>query len=137
VNVELFVDTSAWVALADAADDNHSAAAAIYPDMLKGYRRLVTTNLVIAETYILIRRGLGHRAAMAFLNRTRVSPRIEKVYADAELESQAEAILQRYQDQLFSYADAVSFALMRQRAIDEAFAFDRHFAVAGFRRVPV
>ena len=137
MSVELFVDTSAWVALADAADDNHSAAASIYPDVLKDYRRLVTTNLVIAETYILIRRGLGHRAAMAFLNRIRVSPRIEKVYADAELESQAEAILQRYQDQLFSYTDAVSFDLMWQRAIDEAFDFDRHFDVAGFRRVPV
>jgi len=137
VSVELFVDTSAWVALADAADDNHSAAASIYPDMLKGYRRLVTTNLVIAEAYILIRRGLGHGAAMAFLNRIRVSPRIEKVYADAELDTRAEEILRRYQDQPFSYTDAVSFVLMRQRAIGEAFAFDRHFVVAGFIRVPV
>ena len=133
---ELFVDASAWIALADADDANHVAAAAVYPNLLKAYRRLVTTNLVIAEAYILIRRELGHKAAMTFLNRLKLSPRIEKVYADAELETQAEEWLQRYDDQLFSYADAVSFALMQRRGITEAFAFDKHFVVAGFTRIP-
>ncbi len=133
---ELFVDTSAWLAVLDTDDANYSAASSIYPNALKTYRHLVTTNLIIAESYILIRRNLGHREAVTFLDRIRISPRIEKIYADAELESQAEEILQRYQDQLFSYTDAVSFALMRQRNIEEAFTFDRHFTVAGFIQVP-
>jgi predicted nucleic acid-binding protein len=136
VSAELFVDTSAWLAVLDTDDANHPAASSVYPNALKNYRRLVTTNLVIAESYILIRRNLGHREATTFLDRIRISPRIEKVYADAELEGQAEEILQHYQDQLFSYTDAVSFALMRQRNIEEAFAFDRHFTVAGFIQVP-
>jgi predicted nucleic acid-binding protein len=136
VNTELFVDASAWIALADADDQNYSAAAKIYPNLLKNHRRLVTTNLVVAEAYILIRRELGHEAGMTFLSRTKASPRIEKVYADAELETQAEMILGRYQDQLFSYADAVSFALMRERGIEEAFAFDKQFVVAGFTLLP-
>ncbi len=136
MSAELFVDASAWIALADADDQNYSAAAKLYPDLLKNYRRLVTTNLVVAEAYILIRRELGHKAGMTFLNRIKASPRIERVYADAELEKQAETILGRYQDQLFSYADAVSFALMRERGMDEAFAFDKHFIVAGFTLLP-
>jgi predicted nucleic acid-binding protein len=136
VSAELFVDASAWIALADADDRHHAAAARIYPDLLKNYRRLVTTNLVVAEAYILIRRELGHEAGMTFLNTIKVSPRIEKVYADAELEAQAAAILGRYQDQLFSYTDAVSFALMQGHGIEEAFAFDKQFAVAGFGLVP-
>jgi predicted nucleic acid-binding protein len=82
--MELFVDASAWIALADADDANHA---------------------------------------------------IEKIYADAELEAQAEEWLQRYEDQLFSYADAVSFALMQRRGINEAFAFDKHFGVAGFTQI--
>jgi predicted nucleic acid-binding protein len=136
VSAELFVDASAWIALADADDHHHAAAARIYPDLLKNYRRLVTTNLVVAEAYILIRRELGHEAGMTFLNRIKASPRIETVYADAGLETQAAAILGRYQDQLFSYADAVSFALMQGCGIEEAFAFDKQFAVAGFSLVP-
>ena len=136
MSAELFVDTSAWLAVLDTDDANHPAASSVYPNALKSYRRLVTTNLVVAESYILIRRNLGHREATTFLDRIRISSRIEKVYADAELEGQAEEILQHYQDQLFSYADAVSFALMRQRNIEEAFAFDRHFTVAGFIQVP-
>ena len=35
-----------------------------------------------------------------------------------------------------SLADAVSFVVMRQRGITEAFAFDSHFATAGFVIAP-
>ena len=59
-----------------------------------------------------------------------------KVYSDAALEEQAEQILARYADQDFSLADAVSFAVMRRRTIAEAFAFDRHFLIAGFILIP-
>ena len=38
--------------------------------------------------------------------------------------------------QRFSYTDAVSFAVMRSRAVTDAFAFDQHFSTAGFVRVP-
>jgi hypothetical protein len=133
---QLFVDTGAWIALADADDQYHERAAQVYPEFLRKYQRLVTTNLVIAEAYIAIRRALTHRAAMAFLDRLSQSPRIEKVYSDPTLEAAAHEILRQYEDQDFSYVDAVSFALMRQRGITEAFAFDRHFAIAGFVLVP-
>jgi hypothetical protein len=41
--------------------------------------------------------------------------------------------LDRFADQPFSLVDAVSFEVMRREKIDLAFAFDRHFEVAGFR----
>jgi len=34
-----------------------------------------------------------------------------------------------------SLVDAVSFEVMRQRGLNEAFAFDRHFGEAGFSLV--
>jgi predicted nucleic acid-binding protein len=132
---ELLVDTGAWVALADQDDKYHEKAAREYPDLLKRYRRLVTTNLVVAEAYIILRKALGHAAASTFLESIRSSPRIEKVQSTEELEIEAEDILRRYSDQAFSYTDAVSFALMRQRGIDAAFAFDKHFSIAGFSMV--
>ena len=133
---QLFVDTGAWIALVDADDQYHKRAAQAYPGFLQKYQRLVTTNLVIAEAYIAIRRALTHQAAMTFLDRLSQSPRIEKVYSDPTLEAAALEILRQYDDQDFSYVDAVSFALMRQRGITEAFAFDQHFVIAGFVLVP-
>ena len=40
-------------------------------------------------------------------------------------------------DQEFSFVDATSFAVMRGERIRHAFAFDQHFATAGFTRIPV
>jgi predicted nucleic acid-binding protein len=136
MSTELFVDAGAWIALADADDQYHQLAAQAYPQFLRRYRRLVTTNLAIAEAYIVIRRTLGHTVAMAFLDGLNASPRIEKVHSDPMLEMEAERILRQYADQDFSYVDAVGFALMRHRGLTEAFAFDQHFATAGFVCVP-
>jgi predicted nucleic acid-binding protein len=86
----------------------------------------------VAETYVAIRRAAGHGPAMHFLHALRQSVRLTIVYASAPLETAAVALLDRHQDQTFSYVDAVSFALMRERGMSDAFAFDRHFATAGF-----
>ena len=132
----LFVDTGAWYALADRSDQHHNEAVEIYPKLLSGNFPLKTTNLVIAETYILIRRGIGNQAAIAFLENIASSPRVVKIYSDSIFEEAAESILRQYQDQDFSYTDAVSFVVMKQNGITEAFSFDKHFVTAGFTLIP-
>ena len=52
------------------------------------------------------------------------------------MEAQALDILRRYDDQDFSYTDAVSFALMQHMKLTHAFAFDHHFSTMGFVRLP-
>jgi len=132
----LFVDTGAWYALADRSDQHHNEAVEIYPKLLSSYHPLKTTNLIIAEIYILIRRGIGYQAAISFLENIASSPRVFKIYSDSILEETAESILRQYQDQDFSYTDVVSFAVMKQYGITEAFSFDKHFATAGFTLIP-
>lgn len=132
----VFVDTGAWYALADRSDQYHDRAIGIYPELLRGYQRLITTNLVVSETYILVRRALGHREAMTFLESIEASPRVIKIYSDESLESTAKDILRQYEDQDFSYTDGVSFAAMMQKEIEDAFSFDQHFRTAGFRLIP-
>jgi predicted nucleic acid-binding protein len=129
---ETFVDTGAWLALSDRSDQSHASAQVTFAVLLRSGSRLVTTNLVIAETYTLIRRRVGQNAALRFLQSTRASPRLERVYSTMSLEMNAEAILNRYADQDFSFVDAVSFALMQERGIAQAFAFDHHFLTCGF-----
>jgi len=132
----IFVDTSAWVALADKDDAHHKKAASIYPQLLKTHRSLITSNLVIAEVYVLILNGLGHKAALNFLEGVKTSPRIFRIYSNEEIETDAEKILIKYADQLFSYTDAVSFAIMKRQNIRKAFCFDKHFLTAGFENIP-
>ena len=64
----LLVDTGAWYALADRSDQHHNQAVDIYPELLRSYHHLTTTNLGIAETYILVRRAVGHQEAITFLD---------------------------------------------------------------------
>ena len=129
-----FVDTSAWYALADRSDQHHNEAVEIYPKLLSGNLPLKTTNLIIAETYILIRRGIGYQAAITFLENIASSPRVVKIYSDSIPEEAAESILRQNQD--FSITDAVSFVVMKQYGITEAFSFDKHFVTAGFTLIP-
>jgi predicted nucleic acid-binding protein len=42
----------------------------------------------------------------------------------------------KFADQEVSFTDCISFVLMRRNKLDQAFTFDRHFAVAGFEVVP-
>jgi len=135
-NRQIFIDTGAWFAVADASDQYHQQAIQVYPGLFKENWHLATTNLVIAETYILIRRAIGHTPAMTFLKNIAESPRVEKIYSDPILEQDAEHILGSYQDQDLSYVDAVSFAAMTRNGIDRAFSFDRHFITAGYDVIP-
>jgi len=135
-NENIFVDTGAWIALADKDDTYHKKAASIYPSLLKTHRGLITNNLVIAEVYILILKELGHKPAFNFLEGIKASPRILKIYSNEEIETDAEKVLRKYEDQYFSYTDAVSFAMMKRQNIKKAFCFDKHFKTAGFETIP-
>ena len=135
IKEDVFVDTSAWVALADKDDAHHKKAASLYPSLLKNYKSLITSNLIIAETYVLILNELGHDAALKFIEGIRTSQRILKVYSTGEIEADAEEILIKFTDQNFSYTDAVSFAIMKKQKIKKAFCFDKHFLIAGFESI--
>ena len=132
----LFVDTGGWLGVLDPKDKYHPQATDFFRQALSTYAALITTNLVIAETYINIRRHSSHDKAIAFLNLIETSSRIQCVWSDQELEMRAREILRLYQDQDFSYADAVSFALMQHEGLTDAFAFDRHFHTMGFNVFP-
>src|SRR5258708_35971398 len=124
---EILVDSGAWLALGDLRDARHVEAVRTYRQLQNKRNTFVTTNLVIAESYESIRRAGGHRWAIQFLESLRKSSTLLKVYSDDLIEARAEDLLRRYDDQRFSFVDAVSFAVMRDRQISEAFAFDHHF----------
>lgn len=96
---------------------------------------LCTTNHVVGECYTLLRVRLGAEAGGAFLRHMRDSRVVELVFVERTWEDAAEDLLAQYADQDFSYVDAMTFVAMRRLGLQEAFAFDHHFAIAGFRLV--
>ena len=132
----LFIDTGAWFALNDSRDQYHAVAKQNYQLLWQQYQPWVTTHLVIAETYALIRYRGGYRPAMNFLQTVTSNSQIVRIHVTTTTEKAAIATLQQYSDQDFTLVDAVSFAVMREQGISEAFAFDHHFMIAGFRLVP-
>ena len=130
---EFFVDTSAWYPLIVARHAEHARLSSALRALIRNHRRLVTTSLVVAETHALLLRRVGRAPALMFLQTVGESPNVV-VRSTRELEAAAERDwLTRYDDQDFSFADAVSFAVMTERGIREALTLDHHFVVAGFQ----
>jgi len=136
VAAELFVDTSAWYPIAVPNHPDHGCLADALTVAVRGGRRVVTTNLIVAETYALLLARTRRQAALDFLRAVRQSPN-EVVSATPDLEDRAITHwLERYEDQDFSLADAVSFEVMTGRGIREVLTLDHHFSAAGFVMVP-
>jgi predicted nucleic acid-binding protein len=132
----VFVDTGAWFAIQATDDTHHEVARRTLPILVQVAESLVTSNLIVGETYTLLRLSKGYREAKRFLDTLAQSTKLERMPITENLERHAYEILHRYADHPFSFVDATSFALMRQQRIRHAFAFDSHFATAGFLRVP-
>ena len=134
--VELFVDTSAWYALAMSSAPQHEKVSATLRHRIDRGARIVTTNLIVVETHALLLRRAGRKVALTFVREVRRSPNIV-VASSPEFEESAVADwLEKFDDQLFSFTDAVSFAVMSDRGTREALALDHHFAIAGFVVIP-
>jgi predicted nucleic acid-binding protein len=87
---------------------------------------------VRGETFTYLRRRAGHGSAVAFLDAIEASPRVRIETVDAATEGAALAWLRVRDEREYSFVDATSFAVMRQRRITDALAFDGDFTAAGF-----
>ena len=129
----VFGDTSAFLALLNAADTNHERAKRAFVTL--GVRRapLVSTSYVLVETYALVGRRLGVEAVGSF--RADFAPLIDVVWVDEALHDAGMDLLLDRRTRLLSLVDAVSFVTMRKVDVEEAFAFDPHFEQEGFSLV--
>jgi len=135
--MKLFVDTGAFIALTDADDENHKAAAAFYRDAKEKGMRFVTTNFVVCETMNYLRARISHRIAVLFWENLKKSGFIEMVTVTPPHEDLAFAIFKRYADKDFSFTDCTSFSVIRSLKLKSGFAFDKHFEqFEGINRLP-
>jgi hypothetical protein len=128
----VFVDTGAWIALADQSDLFHAQARKITGGLKKQNTPLVTSDYVLDETITWLRYRAGHKIAVEFAAQVMSSQVTEVIYIDENVFSQTVAFFKKFEDQKFSLTDCSSFVLMQTHRIKQAFAFDGHFATAGF-----
>lgn len=126
-----FADTSFWFSLQVPRDGRHPEAVAL----ARQGGRVVTSNHVVGETWTLLNRRGGHRAAVGFLDRLGRLPNVDVAHVEDSIEADAWRWLRRHDERKYSFVDATSFAFMRRRRIREALAFDGDFSAAGFIEV--
>ena len=127
----VFVDSSVYLALLDADDEHHREAIYLLTLLAEGRYRQFTTTVLLIESHALILSVLGRAQAARFLKDMEKSNTVV-IRARAADENRAKQILFQYDDKDFSFADAISFAVMERLQIRLAFTFDRDFAQYGF-----
>ncbi|MEX2236677.1 MAG: PIN domain-containing protein [Dehalococcoidia bacterium] len=125
----IFVDTSFWIAVQAPRQRLHQQAVQLFRQV---QRPLLTTNLVLGESWTVIVRRAGHHNGLRLLDRLTTTMRLRIVPVSDSLEAEAWRWLRRHDERTYSFVDATSFAVMRSLDIQEALAFDEDFSAAGF-----
>lgn len=128
--MNVFVDTSAFLALLDADEQHHTEAQRIWAKLADESADLYCTSYVLVETAALVQNRLGMPQLLAF--HENVSPFLRVIWVDSTLHGAGTAALLTTNRRQLSLVDCVSFAAMRQFGFHTALAFDIHFEEQGF-----
>ena len=131
----IFVDTSAWDAIADRDDPHHDIAIA-FKDEITTDCRLLVTNYILDELYTLLLMNLGYDGAVRFKQQLDLLMKagiVEILWVSEEVAIEAWEVFERFnKDKRWSFTDCVSYSVMKKKGISEAFVFDQDFAQMGF-----
>lgn len=125
----IFVDTGVWYAAHVAEDPAHDEARRL---LLSATSELVTTDYVVDEllTLLVVRK---HRdAAVRVGDDFWTEKSCELVWSSKQNIHAAWKIFAAFDDKMWSFTDCLSYAVMKQLGIGEAFAIDEHFKQFGF-----
>jgi len=126
----IFVDTSAFYAIHDETDPVHDLARRTWAGVLQKRAEIVTTNYVVVEASALIQRRLGIDVLKRFLSTLKPC---HVHWIDEKGHAEGTDLLIAQNRPKLSLVDCTSIATMRNLGIEQAFAFDRHFAEFGFK----
>lgn len=133
----LFVDTSYLIALENGEDQYHGTASRHWRELAKlSSHSFVTSSYVFAELVTLLNNRSAHSKAVELGKNLLTSRLFNLVHVNEELFHEAWDYFQKHKDKRYSLTDCVSFVLMKRLGIAAALTFDKHFAQAGFSKLP-
>ena len=131
----VFVDTVAWIALANTRDSLHDAARLAFDQLWNANTSFLTSEFVLLELGNTLSSPEFRLQTAGFIKALRVSSAIEIVPASTELFDRGLALFGNRPDKDWGLVDCTSFVIMTERQIAEAFTEDRHFEQAGFSKL--
>ena len=130
--MKVFVDTAAWIALANSDDELHSRANQVMSDLLTQKIRLITTEFVLLEVADALAAPNLRSTTIQFINRLRQTPILHLIPLSEDLLADGWALYSQRLDKAWGLTDCTSFVVMLSEQINQAFTSDRHFEQAGF-----
>lgn len=131
----VFVDTGAWIALALTRDPLHERARETWAELRSSSARLHTSVAVMVETFTFLDRNATRQVALQWKSSLSAISAFKVLPCTAKDLDRGWRYFERPDLHKLSAVDALSFVLMTDRRLRIAFAFDSHFAAAGFRMI--
>jgi predicted nucleic acid-binding protein len=129
---KVFIDTAAWLALINKDDKFHLKAKAVRDRLVAEKLKFTTTSQVIIEVANGLSKPPLRQAGIKLIESIKRSPDIRVIHITERLHDKAWAMYKSRGDKEWSLADCMSFIVMREEGVAEAFTTDRHFEQAGF-----
>jgi uncharacterized protein len=130
--IDVLMDTSGFLTLWDAADEQHDRAVLLQAELARKRRRFLTTDYIVDETVTLLLVRHSHAAAADFLQTVTGSELLQLQWVSSDRFHAAANFFARHDDKEWSFTDCVSFTLMHELSIRDCFTSDHHFRQAGF-----
>ncbi len=134
----IFWDTSAFVALGNADDSLHEQAVRVSDALRRENAQILTTDAVLMEVANVFSKAAWRPVAYQLLELIRQSMAMGLamvVHVDSALWERGWALFVARPDKDWGLTDCISFVAMQDRRVTTAFASDRHFEQAGFKRL--
>ena len=127
-----FVDTVAWIALANSKDSLHQKAREIFDQLWADDTKFITSEFVLIELANALSSVAVRARTAQFIHSLSKASSIEIVPSSTGLFHQGLRLFENRSDKAWGLVDCTSFVLMRERKVGVAFTEDHHFAQAGF-----
>lgn len=128
---QVFVDTTAFMALTNRADHLHPRAVALHREFRTTSTLLVTSDWLLAEFLSAASRPPFRSSAIRMVATLKSLPRMTTVDATHRDWDRAFEFFGRHSDKSWSLVDCLSMLICQDRGIRRVFTYDRHFGQFG------
>jgi predicted nucleic acid-binding protein len=125
----VFADTIFFVAAANQRDSLHIQARRLSAEF---DGQIVTSQWVLTEVANYFARSKNRDAVTIFIDDLLIDPKVECISVSATWFEIGWQLYRQRTDKEWSLTDCISFEIMRQQSISDAWTWDHHFEQAGF-----
>jgi hypothetical protein len=129
---KIFVDTAAWIALFNRRDALHHQTRQLMDRFRQQNIVLVSTEFLLLEVADAFSDSAIRGLTVEYINRLRRWKNLQIIPVSQSLLAEGWELYSQRSDKDWGLTDCISFVVMTQENIAEAFTSDHHFQQAGF-----